>query len=209
MSLPIRGQDRLSELHDQINACIDCRREPGYVKPPPLLRGTADAHVMVIGEAPGGTEAAGGGIAFAGQAGRRLDQWLVASGAPPLNPRAATYLTSVVKCAAHRTAFPALQRRCRRWIDAQGRLLNPELVITLGAKAFAELNFTDLNYQTGVCQIFDSSEWVLIPRFGRPHLWLPWPHPSGRNRWMNLPENRERLQQSFEAVQKIVTWEIT
>ncbi|PTX95487.1 UdgX family uracil-DNA binding protein [Opitutus sp. ER46] len=101
--------------------------------------GPRRARVVMVGEQPGDQEDKTG-HPFVGPAGRLLDAALAEAGID----RAAVYATNAVK---HFKWVPAGKRRlhqkpdareiaaCRPWLDAELRVLQPELVIALGATA--------------------------------------------------------------------------
>lgn len=101
--------------------------------------GAQDARVLFLGEQPGDREDRVG-HPFVGPAGRLLDEGLVAAGID----RVETYVTNAVK---HFKWEPVGKRRlhkkpnareiaaCRPWLDAELAVLNPEVVVGLGATA--------------------------------------------------------------------------
>jgi DNA polymerase len=105
--------------------------------------GSAQAHVMVIGEQPGDSEDLAG-KPFVGPAGRVLDDALAAAGIP----RGEVYVTNVVK---HFKFTRRGKRRihdkptqyevtaCRPWLTAELSLVSPEIVVVLGATAAQSL----------------------------------------------------------------------
>lgn len=101
--------------------------------------GPADARVVFVGEQPGEVEDRKG-EPFVGPAGRLLDRALVEAGID----RTQTYVTNAVKHfrftrtaqrRLHQTPGPEHVAACRPWLDAELALVNPELVICLGATA--------------------------------------------------------------------------
>lgn len=157
---------------------------------------------MVVGKGPGNAEL-GGARAFAGQSGRTLDSWLRSSGAERARPRRGIYLTSVIKCCyLYEKDFDLMAHNCAPFLQRQIEIIRPLLVVTLGREAYMGLQFTGRDYDGALCNAVHSSDHLLFSPFGF-HFWLlPWPHPSGRNRWHNVPENRERLRGSFHIVRR-------
>ena len=101
--------------------------------------GPADARVVFVGEQPGDVEDRKG-EPFVGPAGKLLDRALVEAGID----RDETYVTNAVKHfrftqsgkrRLHQTPGPEHVAACRPWLDAELALVNPELVICLGATA--------------------------------------------------------------------------
>ncbi len=105
--------------------------------------GPAHARVVLVGEQPGDREDLEG-RPFVGPAGRLLDEALVAARIA----RADAYVTNAVK---HFKWEPAGKRRlhkkpsareiaaCRPWLDAELEVLQPEVVVALGATAAQDL----------------------------------------------------------------------
>lgn len=101
--------------------------------------GPSDARVVMIGEQPGDREDLAG-RPFVGPAGRLLDDCLVEAGIE----RSQVYLTNAVK---HFKWIPKGSRRihqkpnrlevnaCRPWLDAELRIIEPDVVVMLGAVA--------------------------------------------------------------------------
>lgn len=96
--------------------------------------GSADAHVMLVGEAPGATEDELG-RPFVGPAGRLLDELLGAAGLE----RAAVYITNVVKARppGNRDPSPDEVAHHMPWLEAELALVQPRLVVPLGRHALA------------------------------------------------------------------------
>ncbi|MFL6127977.1 MAG: UdgX family uracil-DNA binding protein [Mycobacteriales bacterium] len=101
--------------------------------------GPADARVVLVGEQPGDVEDRKG-EPFVGPAGRLLDRALVDAGID----RTLTYVTNAVKHfrftqsgkrRLHQTPGTEHVAACRPWLDAELGLIDPELVVCLGATA--------------------------------------------------------------------------
>lgn len=168
-----------------------------------MYRGVA-GDVVIVGESPGRTEVSTG-IAFSGRAGRRLDEWLVASGATDTNPRRGVYFTSVAKCGTTEEGkrhLPVMAKACVHFLRNQINAIAPWLVVTLGQVAYDALS-TQLQWRNAVCKVFESKQCWLVSPFSVDFVLVPWPHPSGLSRWTNEPANRERLLHSFNAVRAI------
>jgi uracil-DNA glycosylase family protein len=102
-------------------------------------KGPADARVVFVGEQPGDVEDRKG-EPFVGPAGKLLDRALEEAGID----RSQTYVTNAVKHfrftqsgkrRIHQTPGPEHITACRPWLNAELALLDPELVICLGATA--------------------------------------------------------------------------
>jgi len=102
-------------------------------------RGAAHARVVFVGEQPGDVEDQQG-LPFVGPAGRLLREAVDDAGIDP----AQVYITNAVKHfrfelrgrrRIHQTPGPAHITACRPWLVAEFALLEPELVVVLGATA--------------------------------------------------------------------------
>jgi DNA polymerase len=123
------------------DAARQCRACPLWEPATQTVFGTgpADARVVFVGEQPGDVEDRRG-EPFVGPAGRLLDRALEEAGID----RTQTYVTNSVKHfrftqtgkrRLHQTPGPEHVAACRPWLDAELSLVNPELVVCLGATA--------------------------------------------------------------------------
>jgi uracil-DNA glycosylase len=92
------------------------------------------SRLLLVGEAPGADEDATG-RPFVGRAGRLLDTMLEEVGVA----RADVSVANVLKCRPPGNRAPSRVEvaNCRGWLDAQVRLLDPAVVVTLGGTAAA------------------------------------------------------------------------
>jgi len=193
----------IEAVHDEISQCRICESEVrGFGKPARLDRGEP-GRLAVIGQGPGRAELKGT-RAFAGQSGRTLDSWLVACGADARKPRAGVYFTSVIKCVGSEGKFPLMAKNCAPFLQRQILQVRPALIITLGRRAYEALRVVDDAYEDALCNPLETANFVLVTPFGFHYTLLHWPHPSGLNRWLNLPANRERLERSFDCVRQFL-----
>jgi uracil-DNA glycosylase family 4 len=191
----------LQLLHEEIDNCEVCAPivGEGFFKPRQLVRGGV-SRVVIVGQGPGKAEVRHS-RAFAGMSGRRLDSWLVSCGASSTAPREHVYLTSVLKCVCPSPKhFAGMATRCIGFLDRQIALIRPDLIITLGEHAFRAVDLPGVTYRDALCTAVSTENWLLFTRFGFHFRFLPWPHPSGLNRWLNLPGNQARLEASFAEV---------
>ncbi|MGO9173004.1 MAG: uracil-DNA glycosylase [Rhodomicrobium sp.] len=101
-----------------------------------LSRGSPDARIMLIGEAPGKDEDAKG-LPFVGRAGQLLDRMLAAIGLTGED----VYITNLVfwRPPGNRTPSPEEVQVCEPFVERQIELLSPELLIFLGNAAAKQL----------------------------------------------------------------------
>ena len=104
--------------------------------------GPVDACVMLVGEAPGRLGAGQSGVPFSGdESGRRLDVLIDAAGWK----RSEIFITNAVLCnplddtGRNRPPRQAELANCRDWLAAQIEVVDPLLVVALGAVALRSL----------------------------------------------------------------------
>jgi len=170
-----------------------CRKCSEFLDPAVVFEGGANRPVMIIGQAPGRHELARL-KPFSGPAGRRLWQWFAELGYEEDFIRANAYITAVAKCYpglgpnGKDDAPPSSQQRknCLPWLEAEFSHARPGLLILVGSVAAK----TVLGKEAGM---------KLVGERIRKRIWnrkvtvLVLPHPSGLNRWPNLPCNRPRF----------------
>lgn len=159
---------------------------------------------MLVGQGPGRSELRRS-KAFAGQSGKTLNSWLESASGNKLDPRQGMYFTSVIKCCHSRQRdFAPMARKCAKFLERQIAALRPKMIITLGLQAYEQLRLSSLSYDDALCVAVHSSRYLLTSQFGFDFWLLPWPHPSGLNRWLNSDANRKRLKESFASVRKVL-----
>ena len=132
----------LAKLHAELRACRLCL-EAGYEIAPGAVFSSGPApQVMLIGQAPGVTEAEVK-RPFNASSGSRLFQWLAEAGWVEAEFRARQYMTAVTKCfpgkAANgkgdRVPSRAEQALCRPYLEREMALVKPRLIIPVGGLA--------------------------------------------------------------------------
>lgn len=118
---------------DDLRACLDTFEGCNLKRTAKSLvfsDGDPEARVMFIGEAPGREEDLQG-KPFAGQSGRLLDRMLAAIGLD----RSSAYIANMVpwRPPGNRTPTPQETEICRPFIVRQVELVDPEIVVFLGA----------------------------------------------------------------------------
>ena len=123
----------LTQLYEEIRACQDCELAKYRTKAVPG-EGAEDAELLFIGEAPGWHEDQQG-RPFVGPAGQFLDQLLASIGLR----REEVYIANVIKCRPpqNRDPLPVEIESCRKWLDRQIDIINPQMIITLGRYSLA------------------------------------------------------------------------
>ncbi len=121
----------IMELEAAARGCSRCRlRET--CRQVVFADGPHDARIMLIGEGPGQDEDIQG-KPFVGRAGQLLDKILQAAELQ----REEIYISNVVKCRppGNRLPNPDEVKECRKYLEAQIRLVKPEIIVCLGSMA--------------------------------------------------------------------------
>lgn len=123
----------LTELYGEIAKCQDCglARSRANVVPG---EGPEDADLLFIGEAPGWHEDQQG-RPFVGPAGAFLDELLASIGLS----RKQVYIANVIKCRpqGNRDPLSSEIQACRKWLDRQIEVIQPQVIVTLGRYSLA------------------------------------------------------------------------
>lgn len=114
--------------------CGLCRSRTNIV----VDRGDPRARLMVIGEAPGATEDREGRV-FVGRAGRLFDQIMAGAG---LDTDRDMVFGNVVRCRPPQNRPPTREEAeaCYPYLQKQIELVNPEVILLLGATALRRLD---------------------------------------------------------------------
>lgn len=128
---------RLGELRINAAGCTQCSLHEGRINPV-FDKGSPHADIVVCGMVPAHDENLAG-LPFVGRAGRLLDIILKAAGLTYNN----VYITNLVKCfvAAGNSLEKIWIDACRTYLEEQIRLIDPSVIITLGADASKSLCF--------------------------------------------------------------------
>ncbi|MEU4687948.1 UdgX family uracil-DNA binding protein [Actinoplanes sp. NPDC023714] len=128
----------IAELKDAAAGCRGCELHENATQTV-FGRGAEQARIVFVGEQPGDVEDQRG-LPFVGPAGRLLREAVDDAGIDP----AELYISNAVKHfrfemrgkrRIHQTPGPAHITACRPWLVAEFSLLQPELVVVLGATA--------------------------------------------------------------------------
>ncbi|MEA1899045.1 MAG: uracil-DNA glycosylase [Bacteroidota bacterium] len=126
----------LKEINLEIQECRKCPLEKtrNHVI---VGEGPQNAPIMIIGEAPGRDEDLQG-RPFVGKSGQLLDKILEACG---FNRKEHVYISNILKCRppGNRTPQPEEIAACQPWLMKQVELIDPKIIILLGATALKTL----------------------------------------------------------------------
>jgi uracil-DNA glycosylase family 4 len=183
----------LTSLQRDNRRCRACLEAGFPLESLPVLEGYADQRAYMYGQSPGVAEGEQR-RPWRGKAGRNLRRWL------DLDEEtfyATFYCASVTRCypgrspsgTGDRVPTRTEQELCSFWLDSELRLLRPELIVTVGGLAARRLvQVRVLDECIGAT--FDHAGATVIPL----------PHPSGVSRWLNVPANRERLDEALGLI---------
>ena len=119
------------EIERHIAACTHCPLSQTRHRPV-MGRGSHQAGIMLIGEAPGGQEDQQG-IPFVGRSGEMLDSLLQSCGLT----REEIYITNIVKCRPPCNRDPKEEEKeaCLPYLKREMFLLKPKIIVCLGRVA--------------------------------------------------------------------------
>jgi len=123
----------LTNLNEEIKRCQDCDLAKNRTKVVPG-EGPEKATILFIGEAPGWHEDQQG-RPFVGPAGQFLEDLLSTISLK----REQVFIANVIKCRppSNRDPLPVEIQACKKWIDRQIELIQPQIIVTLGRYSMA------------------------------------------------------------------------
>jgi len=166
----------------------------------PVVSRAAQPRVMLVGQAPGQTEAVNR-HPFSGRAGRTLFKWLGVAGVDEETAREKIYISAVTRCypgpspsgRGDRVPSAREQELCERWLADELRLIRPTLLIPVGRLAI------DLFLPKRPLDSVIGREHSVEHRGGRS-LAIPLPHPSGASSWIHMPGNMALLDRALDLL---------
>ena len=181
--------NELETLRTTAEGCSDCRLSETRTNVV-FGVGSADADVMIIGEAPGKNEDLQG-EPFVGRAGQLLDSLMTEVGIE----RAQVYIANVLKCRppGNRDPRPDEIEACKRYLHRQLELVAPVVVVTLGNFATKLL----LKTETGITRMRGQRY-----RWWRGIIVVPTFHPAAALR--GRPDVEESMREDFALVKATI-----
>ncbi len=124
--------------------------------------GSADAHLMLIGEAPGAREDLEG-RPFVGRSGKLLNKLLQLAN----TERKDVFITNIVKCRPpnNRKPTPAEMNRGRNLLLKQMQIIRPRVVCTLGASALEGLLNKPMPITKMRGKTFNLGDFLIMPTY--------------------------------------------
>jgi len=174
-----------------------CGHESNVV---PIVSSATSPKVMLVGQAPGQVEAAGG-KPFAGRAGKTLFRWFERIGIDEATARRRIYIAAITRCypgphpagRGDRVPSPAEQASCAVWLDAELRIIRPKLLIPVGRLAIERfLPKLPLDQLIGRAH--------QVSHAGGTSLAIPLPHPSGASSWIHQDDHPALLERALDLI---------
>jgi uracil-DNA glycosylase len=190
--------DRDLEAHRaELQRCRRCEH-PGDVRP--IVSIARSPRIVLVGQAPGKTEAAGG-HPFAGRAGRTLFSWFARLGLDESTVRERIYISAVTRCypgpsptgRGDRVPSPAERTECSGWLTRELEIIRPRLVIPVGRLAIdAILGAQPLE------DVIGREHSIRVA--SRDAVAVPLPHPSGASSWIYSGNHRVLLERAMDLI---------
>ena len=183
----------IASLQRDNRVCRACAEEGYPLESLPVVQPHEAQRAYLFGQAPGVVEGEER-RPWRGRAGRTLRRWLELD---EDEFYATFYCASVTRCypgkapsgRGDRTPAPREQRLCSFWRDWELRLIQPELIVTVGGLAARTLlGLKSVSECVG--RRFEHDGAVAIPL----------PHPSGASAWLNDPANRRRVAKAARLI---------
>lgn len=180
------------QLHTSIEACQNCSLASSCTRKVPG-KGSQNASLMIIGEAPGHEEDLKG-KPFVGRAGQLLDKMLSSIGLGSDQ----VYITNILKCRPpnNRDPKPDEVSACRAFLNAQIQLVQPKILLSVGR--VSALNLLQVESTLGRLR----NQWHQLPDSDLPLLVTYHPAYLLRNpiekqkSWEDLKTLQRKLQSS-------------
>jgi DNA polymerase len=175
---------RLQVLAEEVKGCVKCGLHARRTQTV-FARGTGSSRLCFVGEGPGADEDAQG-YPFVGKAGQLLDRMIAAMGFD----RDEVYVCNIVKCRPpeNRKPEPQEMAECMPYLTEQLELLQPEVIVALGATAVQGL----LGTSEGIMRL--RGKWKLYK--GRIPV-MPTFHPAYL---LRLPAAKREVWDDLQAV---------
>ncbi len=193
VSIAMSKKQLLEDVAAEVIVCTKCPLSKSRKNAVPGV-GNPEAHIMLIGEAPGRCEDAKG-EPFVGSAGKLLDMLLSQIGLT----REEVFITNIVKCRPPRNREPKLLEieACAPYLDRQMLTIRPEFIVTLGSHSTARiflkatLPFSTITGTRGKLR--------KASMLGLPVTIVPTYHPASA---LYNPENKKVLEHDFQLLKR-------
>lgn len=188
---------RIIAHQTRLSACRACPHMIG----PVIIGAPTTSKIIQIGQAPGKHEGRIG-KPFGWTAGKTLFSWYASIGITEENFRNRVYMAAVCRCfpgknpkGGDRVPDKTEIARCRKWLDTELRLLQPELIIPVGKLAIRQ--FLDFDKLTAVV---GQKIHIQTPAGAADCISLP--HPSGVSTWHRTEPGKSLLRRALKQIQR-------
>jgi len=161
--------------------------------------------VMLIGQAPGSKEIEVG-KPFAWTAGKTLFKWFAQIGLREEQFRSRVYMAAVCRCfpgknpkGGDRVPNQEEIHRCATWLQAELKLLQPQLLLPVGKLAISQ--FMSVNKLNDIIGQKHSLDFLGI----KTDI-VPLPHPSGASVWHRIEPGKSLLQHALQIIEQHPAW---
>jgi uracil-DNA glycosylase len=195
---------RLDSHRTEMSQCRRCGHSDDIQ---PIVSVARAPKVMLVGQAPGKTEAAGG-RPFAGRAGRTLFAWLATAGIDEATARSRIYISAVTRCypgpspsgRGDRVPHPDERANCAQWLERELRIIRPALIIPVGRLAIdVFLGPLPLDEVIGKEHRLTPDARRTLTHAPRTVL-IPLPHPSGASSWIHARGHKRLLENALALI---------
>jgi uracil-DNA glycosylase len=189
-----------AELRAHCAALAACRKCGHPASVTPILSEAMGPRVVLVGQAPGKVESAGG-RPFAGRAGKTLFRWLEQAGVEEPTARRRIYIAAVTRCypgpspsgRGDRVPSREEQEACGEWLERELLIVRPELLIPVGRLAI-ERFLPHLPLDRLIGRAFT------VRLAGGTSLAVPLPHPSGASSWIHQGDHPRLLARAIARI---------
>jgi DNA polymerase len=188
----INSSAKLEKVADEVRQCRKCDIGSTRTNAVPG-EGNPNARIMFIGEAPGADEDVQG-RPFVGRAGQLLDKIIIACGLQ----RSDVFIGNILKCRPPENRDPAAEEiiNCLPYLQRQIELINPEIIVALGAHATRTL----LNTNKSIGQLRGQFH-EYYAGLGRPPIKLM---PTDHTAYLLRNYSHENRQRVWEDMKKVL-----
>ncbi len=187
------AQKQLEKINEEVGRCRECGLGSLRTNAVPG-EGNPNARIMFVGEGPGADEDAQG-RPFVGRAGQLLDKVITAMGLK----RSDVFIGNILKCRPPENRDPRADEiiNCLPYLQRQIEIINPEIIVALGAHAARTL----LNTTKPIGQLRGQFH-EYNAGLGRPPIKLMATYHTAYLLRNYSQENRKRV---WEDMQKVLT----
>ncbi len=185
------AQKQLEKINEEVGRCRKC--ELGSLRTNAVPgEGNPNARIMFVGEGPGADEDAQG-RPFVGRAGQLLDKVITAMGLK----RSDVFIGNILKCRPPENRDPRADEiiNCLPYLQRQIEIINPEIIVALGAHAARTL----LNTTKSIGELRGQFH-EYYAGLGRPPIKLMATYHTAYLLRNYSPENRKRVWEDMKKV---------